>query len=75
MTSMYDCQVSKPLEQRSIARILQIGLSSRKYIEMDFDMSVRQLQQRQHSFQLQKKVCIQTLVTTSYISPQLSSHR
>jgi len=43
MTSTYDCQVLKPLEQRSIARILQMGLSSVRYIEMDFDASVRQL--------------------------------
>ena len=43
MTSTYDCQVLKPLEQRSIARILQMCLSSLRYIEMDFDTSVRQL--------------------------------
>ena len=43
MTSTYDCQILKPLEQRSIASILQMGLSSWRYTEIDFDMSVRQL--------------------------------
>ena len=51
MTSVYECQVSKPLEQRSIARTLQMGLSSWRYIEIDFDMSVRQLWRRQQSLQ------------------------
>ena len=43
IASTYDCQRLKPLEQRSIASILQMGLSSWRYIKRDFEMSVRQL--------------------------------
>ena len=79
ITSTYDCQVSKPLEQRSIARTLQMGLSSLRYIEIDLDTSVRQLRGMMSAFPSvqMKNICADLgdsrLYFSTAIEPQMNA--